>query len=185
MPGLELSLGPATFRTWIRCRRIQFMTGSIPGSRSRSTRRQGRPRCRARSQVSRVPPSVRVRNRIRVPFESRTFQSVRWPYRPRGVSRSGYRVSRGPSSAWRPLGHHPPQSSASSKATSRAARSTPVCPPETIRFGWSCTLRPRSCVPGHAPIGTDLPILLRHGHLPSARTPGFHGSHSSILTSHR
>src|SRR4051812_33030943 len=38
----------------------------------------------------------------------------------------------GPSSALRPCGHQPPQSMPCSRATSRAARSTPVCPPETI-----------------------------------------------------
>ena len=39
-----------------------------------------------------------------------------------------------PSSASRPLGHQPPQAIPSAKATSNAALSTPVCPPDTIRF---------------------------------------------------
>src|SRR5688572_12316649 len=38
----------------------------------------------------------------------------------------------GPSSARRPRGHQPPQARPRSSATSRAARSTPVCPPEMI-----------------------------------------------------
>src|SRR5260370_40412101 len=37
-----------------------------------------------------------------------------------------------PSSARRPLGHHPPEGIPNSRETSRAARSTPVWPPETI-----------------------------------------------------
>ena len=37
-----------------------------------------------------------------------------------------------PSSAFRPLGHQPPQGSLSDKAQSSAARSVPVWPPETI-----------------------------------------------------
>src|SRR5690606_38346940 len=37
-----------------------------------------------------------------------------------------------PSSARRPRGHQPPQGTPCRMAASRAARSTPVCPPETI-----------------------------------------------------
>src|SRR4029453_3682109 len=37
-----------------------------------------------------------------------------------------------PNSSSRPTGHHPPQSIPCLSATSSAARSTPVCPPEMI-----------------------------------------------------
>src|SRR5207253_364406 len=45
-----------------------------------------------------------------------------------------------PSSARRPCGHQPPHDRPTSSATSRAARSTPVCPPETILVNMSARL---------------------------------------------
>src|SRR5438132_8045157 len=45
-----------------------------------------------------------------------------------------------PSSARRPCGHQPPHFTPSSRATSRAARSTPVCPPETILVNMTARL---------------------------------------------
>src|SRR5260221_3536360 len=55
-------------------------------------------------------------------------------YEADGDSFSGYFKSIGPSSAFLPFGHHPPHGTPCAKAQSSAARSAPVCPPETI-FG--------------------------------------------------
>src|SRR5438128_11787003 len=67
-----------------------------------------------------------------VPSESFTFCNVRSVNPPCSNSLSGYRSGILPTSSRRPAGHHPPQSIPFFSATSRAARSTPVCPPEII-----------------------------------------------------
>src|SRR6266566_5829627 len=67
-----------------------------------------------------------------VPSESFTFCNVRSVNPPCSNSLSGYRSGILPTSSRRPAGHHPPQLIPFFSATSRAARSTPVCPPETI-----------------------------------------------------
>src|SRR5438132_14245260 len=66
------------------------------------------------------------------PSESFTFCKVRSVNLPRVNSLSGYRSGIRPNSSKRPAGHHPPQSIPCFNATSSAARSTPVCPPEII-----------------------------------------------------
>src|SRR6266550_6337782 len=67
-----------------------------------------------------------------VPSESFTFCKVRSVNPPRVNSLSGYGSGIRPNSSKRPAGHHPPQSIPCFSATSSAARSTPVCPPEII-----------------------------------------------------
>src|SRR6266496_5074539 len=67
-----------------------------------------------------------------VPSESFTFCNVRSLKLPCSNSLSGYRLGILPNSSKRPAGHQPPQSILCFSATSSAARSTPVCPPEMI-----------------------------------------------------
>src|SRR5437667_10443701 len=67
-----------------------------------------------------------------VPSESFTFCNVRSVNPPCSNALSGYRSGILPLASSRPPGHHPPQSIPFFSATSRAARSTPVCPPEII-----------------------------------------------------
>ena len=67
-----------------------------------------------------------------MPPVSRTFHSVRCTYFADGVPTKGYLPGIRPSSALRPFGHQPPHSIPRAKAQSSAARSAPVCPPETI-----------------------------------------------------
>src|SRR5262245_52841169 len=105
---------------------------SAPGA-SRARWIHGFPCCCASSIVLLDPPvRVLARLRITVPSESRTFHSVRCTYATPGVSLNRYRLGIVPSSAFRPRGHHPPCGSSCAIAQSRAARSAPVCPPDTI-----------------------------------------------------
>src|SRR6266567_7686680 len=67
-----------------------------------------------------------------VPSESLTFCSVRSVKPPCSNSVIGYRSGILPNSSRRPAGHQPPQSIPRLSATSSAARSTPVWPPEII-----------------------------------------------------
>src|SRR5439155_21039470 len=69
---------------------------------------------------------------ITVPSESLTFCKVRSVKPPVSNSRNGYSSGIRPNSSRRPAGHQPPQSIPCFSATSSAARSTPVCPPEII-----------------------------------------------------
>src|SRR5213593_24147 len=69
---------------------------------------------------------------ITVPSESLTFCKVRSVKPPVSNSRNGYSSGILPNSSRRPAEHHPPQSISCLSATSSAARSTPVCPPEII-----------------------------------------------------
>src|SRR5438046_7275873 len=67
-----------------------------------------------------------------VPSDSFTFCKVRSVKPPSTSSLTGYRSGIFPNSSRRPAGHQPPQSMLCFSATSSAARSTPVCPPEII-----------------------------------------------------
>src|SRR6266446_4945632 len=69
---------------------------------------------------------------ITVPSESLTFCKVRSVKPPVSNSRNGYLSGILPNSSRRPAGHQPPQAIPCFSATSSAARSTPVCPPEII-----------------------------------------------------
>jgi hypothetical protein len=75
--------------------------------------------------------------------KSRTLSTVRTAGSANAASRRPvYRSGMEPSSARRPLGTQPPISRPSSSATSHAARSAPVCPPETILFTIPAGCRP-------------------------------------------
>src|SRR5438552_8089655 len=69
---------------------------------------------------------------ITVPSESLTFCKVRSVNPPVSNPRNGYSSGILPNSSRRPAGHHPPHSISCLSATSSAARSTPVWPPEII-----------------------------------------------------
>src|SRR6266496_2509677 len=69
---------------------------------------------------------------ITVPSESLTFCKVRSVKPPVSNSRNGYSSGILPNSSRRPAGHPPPQSIPCLSATSSAARSTPVWPPDII-----------------------------------------------------
>src|SRR6266496_3603993 len=69
---------------------------------------------------------------ITVPSESFIFCKVRSMKPPSSSSSTGYRSGILPNSLRRPVGHQPPDSIPCISATSRAARSTSVCPPEMI-----------------------------------------------------
>src|SRR4051794_14915855 len=60
-----------------------------------------------------------------------------------------------PSSALRPLGHQPPQGTPSSRATSRAARSAPLWPPDT-----SLPIMGPSLLSGPPPVQQHVPANL-------------------------
>ncbi len=75
------------------------------------------------------------RTRISVASLSTTFCSVRTGYSRESDSCRSYRLGTVPSSDNRPAGHQPPCPIPIAMATSRAARSTPVCPPETMQLG--------------------------------------------------
>ncbi len=144
IPGTALSLGPATLRVMIRCCRSQDRNRCFAARARGSSSNNGRESSRAQSRVHSDPGSrIPLGSKSNVPVLSRTFQAVRWERAipaalglcSRGVSRKGKISGMRPSSAWRPGGHQPPSSSPSSAAASRAPRSAPVCPPDTIRRG--------------------------------------------------
>src|SRR5437867_12495745 len=67
-----------------------------------------------------------------LPSESFTYCNVRSLKPPSSSSWTGYSSGILPNSSRRPAGHHPPHLIPCLSATSSAARSTPVCPPEII-----------------------------------------------------
>ncbi len=117
---------------------IQFFTETNLTELSRFIERKGRFSLRAVSRVKRVPLPISSLNKINVPSLNFTFSIVRCAYSLVEVSVKGYILGIIPSSASRPFGHIPPQLILFLMAKSRAARSTPVCPPEIILFNLIC-----------------------------------------------
>jgi|GEM_PF-6893120 len=135
MPGFWLALGPATFSVSTLFCFSQQSRVTVSRVSSRSITMCGRLWATAKSRVRRVPPRNGPRHKMSVASESMTFFSVLTEYLADSVSVSWYLSGIFPSSARRPAGHHPPCGICNEIATSRAARSTPVWPPETIFLG--------------------------------------------------
>jgi len=106
--------------------------GSIPSSSV--TTRQGLPIWRVCATVRAVPPSSLPRFRISVPSASSILRRVRSGSCAPGFPSAGSVQESARPRRVRPFGHPPPTAKPRARATSRAARSTPVWPPETILF---------------------------------------------------
>src|SRR6476620_69290 len=115
---------------------------------------------------------------ITVPSESLTFCNVRSGNPPPSSSLTGYRSGILPNSSRRPAGHQPPQSIPCASATSSAARSTPVWPPEIIF----------TCLATHSIAGWNNVRALDHQNYGSFRRTGAMAHtfrHDEALTRHK